>query len=637
MQRLFLLLFLLASGLFSNSQGKDSMHVKWVVSVQHSGGSNYNLQFTGLIQEGWHIYAPDQEEGLAGVVVSYPDSSLKAGPVTMLSTTAGINDPIFEKGMEVFEGQFKFAQQITFEGKVIPQMNLNLTYETADKGNFIPEEQELNVVFDSSKASQAVTGSRLLIPTIDLKNPVSDCGATSPANFDAASSGLASIFFLGFLGGLVALLTPCVFPMIPLTVSFFTKKSGSNKKKGIFHAFLYGFFIFLIYVLLSLPFHFLDQLNPEILNNISTNVYLNVFFFAIFVFFAFSFFGFYELTLPSSITNKADSKSSAGTLLGIFFMALTLAIVSFSCTGPILGSLLAGSLSRDGGAIQLTMGMAGFGLALALPFALFALFPNWLNSLPKSGGWLTTVKVVLGFLELGLALKFLSNADLVMHWGILKREVFIGIWVLIGIGLTLYLFGKLRFPHDSPVKKLHPFRLGLAVISDFSMRVTGNAFGRSRYDYLYNYPYGGFNDYYYYNPSYYNYYRPFYYRNQTTTHYFYDNILIMSLDPNFKVQWNAMVIKKQGDVETDNFLSFSNIISGGEIHYLYMEPEKRNQVVINNGLSPSGKLTRYGTLKGNVSGYSFMPKLSKQVGANQVILPCLYRGYIAFAKVDFSG
>lgn len=173
-------------------------------------------------------------------------------------------------------------------------------------------------------------------------------------------------------------------------------------------------------------------------------------------------------------------------------------------------------------------------------------------------------------------------------------------------------------------------------LEDFSMRVTGNAFGRSRYDYLYNYPYGGYNDYYYYNPSYYNYYRPFNYRNQTTTHYYYDNILIMSLDPNFKTEWNAMVIKKQGDVETDNFLSFSNIISGGEIHYLYMEPEKRNQVVINNGLSPSGKLKRYGTLKGNVSGYSFMPKLSRQVGANQVILPCLYRGYIAFAKVDFS-
>ncbi|MEO5967284.1 MAG: thioredoxin family protein [Ferruginibacter sp.] len=252
--------------------------------------------------------------------------------------------------------------------------------------------------------------------------------------------------------------------MIPLTVSFFTKKAA-DKKTGVLHASLYGFFILLIYVLLSLPFHFLDSLNPEILNNISTNVYLNTFFFIIFIFFAFSFFGYYEISLPASFSNKTDSKSGAGTIVGIFFMALTLALVSFSCTGPILGSLLAGSLSGDGGAMQLTTGMAGFGLALALPFALFALFPNWLNSLPKSGGWLTTVKVVLGFLELGLAFKFLSNADLVMHWGILKREVFIGIWVLVGAGLTLYLFGKIKFKHDSPIKKLSVVRISLGIIS----------------------------------------------------------------------------------------------------------------------------------------------------------------------------
>ena len=172
-------------------------------------------------------------------------------------------------------------------------------------------------------------------------------------------------------------------------------------------------------------------------------------------------------------------------------------------------------------------------------------------------------------------------------------------------------------------------------LEDFSMRTTGNAFGRSRYDYLYNSPYG-YSDYYYYNPSYYNYYRPFYSRNYTTTHYYYDNILAMSLSKTFDVEWNTLLIKKQGDVETDNFLSFSNIITAGEIHYLFMEAERKNQVVINNGLSPSGRLSRYGTLKGNVSGYSFMPKLSKQVGPARVILPCMYRGYIAFALVDFS-
>ena len=193
-------------------------------------------------------------------------------------------------------------------------------------------------------------------------------------------------------------------------------------------------------------------------------MYLNIIFFIVFVVFALSFFGLFEITLPSSISNSADSKSGSKNIIGIFFMALTLAIVSFSCTGPILGTLLAGSLSGDGGATQLTAGMAGFGLALALPFALFALFPNWLNSLPKSGGWLSSVKVVLGFLELALALKFLSNADLVMHWGILKREIFIGIWIIISALLSLYLFNIIKFKHDTPIKKLSSFRIGLALL-----------------------------------------------------------------------------------------------------------------------------------------------------------------------------
>jgi thiol:disulfide interchange protein DsbD len=248
--------------------------------------------------------------------------------------------------------------------------------------------------------------------------------------------------------------------MIPLTVSFFTKKAIS-KKKGIFNATLYGFFIFLIYVLLSVPFYFLDSASPEILNSISTNPWLNLVFFAVFIIFALSFFGLFDITLPTSFSGKADAKAGTGNIIGIFFMALTLAIVSFSCTGPILGSLLVGSLT--GGAVQLTVGMGGFGLALALPFALFALFPNWLNSLPKSGGWLNSVKVILGFIEVALAIKFLSNADLVQHWGLLKREVFIGIWILAGAGITLFLLGLIKFPHDKPIKKLSKARIVLAV------------------------------------------------------------------------------------------------------------------------------------------------------------------------------
>ena len=209
----------------------------------------------------------------------------------------------------------------------------------------------------------------------------------------------------------------------------------------------------------------MDSINPDILNDISTNIWLNLFFFAIFLFFAFSFFGYYELTLPSSWTNRAASAEGVGGIIGIFFMALTLALVSFSCTGPILGSLLAGALSSDGGAWQLTAGMAGFGVALALPFALFAAFPGWMKSLPKSGGWLNSVKVVLGFLELALALKFLSNADLVKHWGLLKIEPFLGLWIIIFVGLGLYLLGRIKFPHDSPIKKLSMGRIGLAVAS----------------------------------------------------------------------------------------------------------------------------------------------------------------------------
>ena len=217
---------------------------------------------------------------------------------------------------------------------------------------------------------------------------------------------IAYIFLIGLVGGFLALLTPCVFPMIPLTVSFFTKQNKNDN--GVFNAVLYGLFIFLVYLALSVPFHLLDNVNPDILNDISTNISLNIFFFLIFLVFAFSFFGFYELTLPSSWVNKSSNNESAAGIIGIFFMALTLAIVSFSCTGPILGSLLAGSLTGDSGAWELTAGMGGFGLALGLPFALFAMFPRVLEKLPKSGGWLNTIKVTLGFIELALALKFLS-------------------------------------------------------------------------------------------------------------------------------------------------------------------------------------------------------------------------------------
>ncbi len=375
-------------------------------------------------------------------------------------------DQIFEIDLPFFEEKAVFSQPITLLDINAKEISGEINYQACDDRVCIFRTEPFRIMLDGSEAKldeielTATDISRSKALTLSLVNKEY---LTSSFDQSTNSSPYLSLFLLGFLGGLIALLTPCVFPMIPLTVSFFLKQS-SSLRKGIFNAMLYGGFIVLIYVLLSLPFHFLDSLNPEILNTISTNVPLNLVFFGIFVFFAFSFFGYYELTLPSSWGSATDESSNRNGIIGIFFMALTLAIVSFSCTGPILGSLLAGSLTADGGALQLTVGMTGFGVALALPFALFALFPNALTALPKSGGWMTTVKVVLGFLELALALKFLSNADLVSHWGILKREVFVGIWTLLALGLTLYLFGLFRFPHD--IKgKLSKARIGLATLS----------------------------------------------------------------------------------------------------------------------------------------------------------------------------
>src|SRR6185436_18915962 len=229
---------------------------------------------------------------------------------------------------------------------------------------------------------------------------------------------------------------------------------------GILNAVVYGLSIFLIYVLLSLPFHLFNA-SPQVLNNFSTNVWLNLFFFIVFIVFAISFFGYFEISLPSGLANKASARSGLD-VAGIFFMAFTLAIVSFSCTGPILGSLLAGTAAQ--GSWPLTAGLAGFGFALALPFTVFAIFPNWLQAMPKSGGWLNSVKVVLGFLELAMAIKFLSNADLVKQWGLVKREIFIGIWCVIGIAIVLYLSGRIRFPHDSPIRKFSKGRIAFIAL-----------------------------------------------------------------------------------------------------------------------------------------------------------------------------
>lgn len=466
----FCLLFLSFFALrFSVSAQENPLPVQWSFSSEGAGG-NTKLIFKATINAGWKLYSISATDDQPNTRI-VPDSAwAKAMGVPVEKGQLQSNpDPLFDNArIPYYENELEI--QIPINSLQNIKIVKGSLHYMALKGEEIigPEEVpfrfELNpdgLLIVSALKTVAGEDNALKRSAIHLDQPAANCGGTGLEN--ASDGGLLNIFVLGFLGGLIALFTPCVFPMIPLTVSFFTKKS-QDRKKGIANALLYGFFIFLIYILLSAPFHLMDSLNPEILNNISTNVWLNLLFFVIFVVFALSFFGLFEITLPSSISNSVDSKSGIGGGIGIFFMALTLALVSFSCTGPILGSLLAGSLSSNGGAMQLTVGMGGFGLALALPFALFALFPNWLSAMPKSGGWLTTVKIVLGFVELALAIKFLSNADLVMHWGLLKREVFFAAWILIGIALSLYLFGVIRFGHEGPQKKMSPVRLAFGVL-----------------------------------------------------------------------------------------------------------------------------------------------------------------------------
>lgn len=435
----------------------DSL-LHWQTQSKKIANGVYELVATTSIPSGWHVYGNNpQAEGLEQVkfVLDY-ENALLQNTITYASTSKQMNDAVFGKVL-VYTGAIEIKQQIKINGFIPAKLKGTINAFLGKAGEFIGSEQAFEVSLDGG--SETAAGSaQIKLASIDIDKPMAECGKKN----DVADSGIWSIFLLGFLGGLIALLTPCVFPMIPVTVSFFTKRAAT-RKQAIKNGVLYGLFIFMIYLLASVPFHVLGNVQPEIFNNISTNSWLNVIFFVIFIFFAISFFGYFELTLPSGIASKADAKSGLGSIGGIFFMALTLAIVSFSCTGPILGSLLVGSIS--GGAWQLTSGLAGFGLALALPFALFAIFPDWLQSLPKSGGWLDTVKKVLAFLEVALAFKFLSNADLVMHWGLLKREVFIGIWILIAAGLTLYLFGILRLPHDYKGMKISKGRKALGVLA----------------------------------------------------------------------------------------------------------------------------------------------------------------------------
>lgn len=456
----------------------ENDRVAWAVSAEHKQGTMWEVSFHAEIDDGWSVYSTTSYGDMGPWPSSFQLDSLAhvnvaEGVDEVSEHTVDGHDPVFDMKVKKFKHSVDFKRRVELAASEIP-FSGTIDFMTcndemclppatifwqcnADSGTFALS----STPFDASAFKIVGCDDGVYkLAGVDLESPV-----VPGAKIHDKNSSLWMLFLLGFVGGLLALLTPCVFPMIPLTVSFFTKGS-QDRGRGLRNALSYGGFILLIYLLFSIPFHVLGSVNEEIFNEISTNPWLNLFFFVIFIIFAVSFFGYFEITLPSSWVNRMDQNASkSGGMVGIFFMALTLALVSFSCTGPILGSLLAGALTADGGAWQLTAGMGGFGLALALPFALFALFPQWLNSLPRSGSWLNTVKVVLGFIELALAIKFFSNADLVMNWGLMKRELFIALWIVIGIGLALYLFGLIKFPHDSPVKKLAPARIGIGALT----------------------------------------------------------------------------------------------------------------------------------------------------------------------------
>ncbi|MAW95395.1 MULTISPECIES: thioredoxin family protein [unclassified Leeuwenhoekiella] len=426
--------------------------IKWTTETEKISDTEYLLVSKANLDAGWHLYSQQVPDG--GPVATsfmYDDSNGDFRIVGNTKEEEGkvIQDPVFEMEIKYFENSAVFKQKIEVTEEV-ERIQAFVEYMVCDDTRCLPpEEEELTFNFTEETTAETATGS--ITGGTDSTLPEAESSASE-------SRGLLTIFFLSFLGGFAALLTPCVFPMIPMTVSFFTKQS-KTRASGIKNALLYGLFIIVIYVVLGSVVTAI--FGADSLNALSTNVVFNLVFFALLVFFACSFLGAFELVLPSSWATKIDSQADRDGLIGIFFMALALAIVSFSCTGPIVGTLLVESASKGG--IAPIVGMLGFSLAIALPFALFAAFPGWLNSLPKSGGWLNTVKVVLGFLELAFAFKFLSNADLVLQLHLLERETFLAIWIAIFGALAFYLFGKITLPHDSPLPHISVGRLGLGL------------------------------------------------------------------------------------------------------------------------------------------------------------------------------
>jgi len=425
--------------------------VKWSAKIKRISDNEFDIFYKAKIDKGWHVYSLKELKDIP-VATTITFLNKKNSYELVGKTREGKGhtayEEVFEAEMKYFEKKAIFKQKIKFNEKKALVVS-KLEYVACNDGQCLPPEI-VKFNFSYENGDLVLTDAKS-IDTIEVDKGGSD---------KEESRGLLTIFFLAFLSGFAALLTPCVFPMIPMTVSFFTKQSKS-KAAGVRNAITYGVFIILIYVFLGAVVTWV--FGADALNALSTNVWFNIIFFILLIVFAFSFLGAFEIMLPNSWANKVDRQADRGGMIGIFFMALALAIVSFSCTGPIVGTLLVEAASKGG--IAPFVGMFGFSLALALPFTLFAMFPGWLNSLPKSGGWLNTVKVVLGFLELALAFKFLSNADLVVQGHYLEREVFIAIWIAVFGALSFDLFGKIQLPHDSPLKHISVGRLVLGLLT----------------------------------------------------------------------------------------------------------------------------------------------------------------------------
>lgn len=492
------LMLLLVCTVTCMAQMQDPVHFK--SELKQISGTEAEIVFTATIDDGWHVYSTDLPDGgpiSATFNVDKIEGAELVGKLTPIGKEEDKFDQMFQMQVRFFEHNAQFVQKIKITGATfkiegymqygacndqncLPPTDVNFSFTgkgdgkaaaaapapdankdvAASESNTAETEAtaEVSAETDSVAASAAtsVSGeSDYWTPVIKELNAFDEHTESSEASW-------LYIFFAGFLGGLIALFTPCVWPIIPMTVSFFLKRSG-DKKKGIRDAWTYGASIVVIYVVLGLAITLI--FGASALNSLSTNAIFNLFFFLLLVVFAASFFGAFEITLPSSWSTAVDSKAEkAGGLLSIFLMAFTLSLVSFSCTGPIIGFLLV-EVSTTGSIVAPAIGMLGFAIALALPFTLFAMFPSWLKSMPKSGGWMNVIKVVLGFIELAFALKFLSVADMAYGWRILDRETFLALWIALFGLLGVYLLGKIKFPHDDDEDKVSVPRFFLGLIS----------------------------------------------------------------------------------------------------------------------------------------------------------------------------